>query len=244
MKVCPKCDNLFQEQTMACSRCQVHLIEISLPEAIKRSNVRSFQKAIIGGDTKELSDEHIQYHIRSFLGNRTLFLDFDIQKNRIKHGRKLKRFLIAPFNMTCVFNIPWLLFNIMSSNLFHLTHLGYCSRCNCKHIPGRHSQDQCDYNIEYFNILEDILNGQIVQRRSFYQTYALEQAYKKKPSAYTDLFCRKVRWEAFWDIVSITLSVLLWVFIVVFVAYPMAMMLTQKLMYIDSYEFGLPVTGG
>jgi len=53
-----------------------------------------------------------------------------------------------------------------------------------------------------------------------------------------------VRWEAFWDIVSITLSVLLWVFIVVFVAYPMAMMLTQKLMYIDSYEFGLPVTGG
>lgn len=228
---------------MACTHCQVHLIEVSLPEAIKRSHVRSFQKAITGSESKELPDEHIQYHIRSFLGNRTLFLDFDIQKQRIKHGRKLKRFLIAPFNMTCVFNIPWFIFNVLSSNFFHMTHLNYCGRCNCKHIPNHHSENECDYNIEYFHILEDILSGHIVQRRSFYQTYALEQAYKKKRSAYTDLFCRKVRWEAFWDITSITLSILFWVFIVVFVAYPMAMNLTQKLMQIDSYEFVLPAFG-
>ncbi len=225
---------------MACPKCQVRLLEISLPEAIKRSNVKSFQKAILGGDTQDLPDEHIQYHIRSFLGDRSLFLDFDIQKNRIKHGRKLKRFLIAPLNMTCVFNIPWLVFNILCSNIFHLTHLKYCQRCDCKYIPRKHSENECDYNIEYFHILTDILNGQIIHRRSFYQSYALEQTYKKKRSAYTDLFCRKVRWEAFWDIASITLSVLFWVFIIVFVAYPMALDLTQKLMHIDAYEFSLP----
>ncbi len=240
MKICPRCEKIFQSASIACTECHVYLIEISLPEILRRTDARSFQKNIHGGEMKTLPDEHIQYHIRSYLGNRSLFLDFDIQKNRVKHGPRLKRFFIAPINMTCVFNIPWFFFNLLNSNFFHLAHTRYCDRCDCKYIPGRHTEEECDYNIEYFNILEDILSGHIIDRRPLYQSYALEILHQKKRSAYVDLFCRKARWEAFWDITSITLSIMFWVFIVAYIAYPMFQILIQKLMYIDAYEFALP----
>lgn len=223
---------------MTCDACGIELKEVSLPQALDASNIKLLKKTISG---RNLTDEHIQYHIRSYLGNRSLFLDYDIQLNRMKHGPRLKRFLICKIDMTAVFNIPWLFFNIISSNLFHASYTHYCPRCNTKYIPGKHSLEECDYNIEYFNILEDILNGNILVHKPIYQHYALEKRRKGWRSAYHNLFCRTAKIEGLFDMLSITLSVLFWLFIAVYISWPFAKVAAEKLQNLDQYEFGLVV---
>jgi len=223
---------------MTCDACGIELKEVSLPQALDASNIKLLKKTISG---KNLTDEHIQYHIRSYLGNRSLFLDYDIQLNRMKHGPRLKRFLICDINMTAVFNIPWFIFNIISSNLFHAKYTKYCPRCNTKYIPDRHTMEECEYNIEYFNILEDILNGNILVHKPIYQQYAKEKKQKGWCSAYQNLFCRTAKIEAFFDMFSITLSVLFWLFITVYISWPFAKVTAEKLQNLDQYEFGLVV---
>jgi len=221
---------------MQCDACRIELNEVSLPQALEASNIKLLKKAISGTN---LTDEHIQYHIRSYLGNRSLFLDYDIQLNRMKHGPRRKRFLICKIDMTAAFNIPWFFFNIISSNLFHAAYTHYCPRCNTKYISGRHTIEDCDYNIEYFNILEDILNGNILVHKPIYQHYAAEKCQKGQRSAYQNLFCRTAKIEAFFDMFSITLSVLFWLFIAVYISWPFAKVTAEKLQNLDEYEFGL-----
>lgn len=243
MYICPKCKIFYQDQLHPCQKCQSPLAEVSLLEALQHTDNRFLKDSITGKDMHELPDSYKQYHIRSYLKNRSLFLDYDIQKNRMKHGPRLKRFLICQIDMTAVFNIPWFFFNIIASNLFHVQYTQYCPRCNTKHIPKKHSAEECDYNIEYFNILEDILNGTIVLHKPIYKYFAKQKEEKGWPSAYHDLFYRKVRVEAFWDMVSITLSVLFWLFITVYISWPFAKVTAFKLQHIDQYEFGLPIYG-
>ena len=237
MKICLKCGIYYQEQIMSCRKCGEKLREVSLQEALKITQQAAFKTRISG--KKELPDAYKQYHIRSYLGNRSLFLDYDLHKNRLKHGRGLKRFFIAPVNITSVLNLPWLLFNVITTNLFHMQYTEYCSRCQCKTIKGCHTPEECDYNIEYFIILDDILNGRIVDHKHIYEQYAREKRAHGIHSAYDDLFLRKVRWEAFWDILSIGLSVMFWLYIAVNVSFPMFKVLAQKLQQIEAYEVGL-----
>ncbi len=241
MYICPNCKIFYQDQLNPCQKCRSPLKEVSLLEALKHTDKRFLCDSIKGKDTHELPDAHKQYHIRSYLGNRSLFLDYDIQKNRMKHGPKLKRFLICKIDMTAVFNIPWFFFNVFTSNLFHLQYTQYCPRCNTKYIKGQHTPEECDYNIEYFSILEDILNGTIVLHKPIYKHFAEQKRQKGWRTAYDDLFFRKTQAEAFWDIASITLSVLFWLFITVYVSWPFAKTAVLKLQHLDQYEFGFPI---
>ena len=115
----------------------------------------------------------------------------------------------------------------------------YCPRCDAKHIKGRHDLKECDYNIEYFQILEDILSGHIVHSKSFFEQYADEKQKKGEKSAYDDLFRRPVQLEIFGDLISIGLSVMFWLYLVVYVSLPMFKVLLQKLQQIEAYEVGL-----
>jgi len=241
MKICPRCKIFFEDQLKPCPKCGTPLTEVTLLEALKHTDSRFLKDYIKGKEAAHLSDGHKQYHIRSYLSNRSLFLDYDIQKNRMKHGPRLKQFLICPVNMTAVFNIPWLFFNIISSNLFHMQYTQYCPRCNTKYQKGRHTPEECDYNIEYFNILEDILNGNIVLHQPIYKKYSEERKAIGQRSAYNDLFYRHARMEAFWDITSITLSVLFWLFIFVYISWPFAKVTVYQLQHLDQYEFALPI---
>ena len=241
MYICPQCKIFYQDQLQPCQRCQTPVEEVSLIDALKHTDKRFLRDYIKGKNAQQLPDEYKQYHIRSYLGNRSLFLDYDIQKNRMKHGPRLKRFLICKIDAMATFNLPWLFFNIISSNLFHITYTKYCPRCNTKYAPGKHTTEECDYNIEYFNILEDILNGTIVLHRPIYRYYARKKIEQGWKCAYNDLFSRRPRTEAFWDIVSITLSILFWLFIAVYISWPFAKVLTYQLQHLDQYEFTLPV---
>lgn len=117
MYICPKCKIFYQDQLHPCQKCQSPLAEVSLLEALQHTDNRFLKDSITGKDMHELPDSYKQYHIRSYLKNRSLFLDYDIQKNRMKHGPRLKRFLICQIDMTAVFNIPWF-FSILSPQIF------------------------------------------------------------------------------------------------------------------------------
>ena len=241
MKICPQCKIFYEDQLRPCPKCGTPLTEVSLLEALKLTDSRFLRDSIKGKNAAHLSDGYKQYHIRSYLGNRSLFLDYDIQKHRMQHGPRLKQFLISPVNMTAVFNIPWLFFNIITSNLFHIEYTQYCPRCNTKYQKGCHTPEECDYNIEYFNILEDILNGNIAPHRPIYEKYFEEKTAKGQRSAYHDLFLRNAKAEAFWDITSITLSILFWLFIAVYISWPFAKVAAYQLQHLDQYELALPM---
>lgn len=227
---------LFQESSRQCAVCGNLLKETSLKETLEITRKKSFKQRI-GTEDTETSDAYKQYFIRKYLGDGSLFLLYDLCKNRLKHGSKPERFFIQPVDFTALLNIPWFFFNIISTNMFHMQYISFCRRCNCKSIPAFHSPEECDYNIEYFNILDDILSGDIVDTKKIYEEHTKEKKLKGEKSAYNDLFNRKVRKEVFFDVLSIGLSVLFWLFIAVYVSYPMLQALMQKLEYLDAYEW-------
>jgi hypothetical protein len=237
MKICEKCKILLRHQVMACPECQGDIKEIALREALRFTEERALQQYMVGTDPDRLNFEHLQYHIRCYLANRSLFLDFDIYKNRLKRGRKSRCFFISPVNITTIINLPWFAFNLISSNLFHLENTAYCPRCDAKHIPGRHTRDECEYNIEYFSLLDDIASGRILKRRIIYQEFARNKKLCGERCAYHDLFCRSLRWEAFWDLLSIGSTVLFWLYVAVNISLPMAQIFIQKLQYWEAYEW-------
>ena len=240
MKICRECNVLYQQQVMSCQECKKDVEEISFGQVLELTQKVAFRKHIGGEDAHELTDPYKQYHIRSYLKDRSLFLEFDLYKNRLKHGNQLKRFFIAPINVTAVINLPWFFFNIVASNLFQMQHTKFCRRCNSKYIPGQHSTDDCDYNIEYFHILDDILSGEIVNHKAIYHAHFQEMKKKGSRSAYGDLFDRPVRWEGFLDLLSIGLSIAFWLYVAANISYPYFEVLMQKLNQIGAYELGLP----
>jgi|GEM_PF-531139 len=236
MRVCLSCHTFYRDQTRVCQHCDKRLLEISLTDAMEFSSRQSFEERIGGAEDHKLPDAYKQYHVRSYLQNRSLFLDFDLHKNRLKKSRRLKSFFITPLGLGSLFNLPWLLFNILSTNIFHLTYTEYCPRCDCKFVKGQHSQNDCDYNIQYFRILNDILSGRITTTKIIYEQYALENDKTHLKSAYHDLFDRKIRTETFWDFISIWLTVLFWVYIIVHISYPLAMTGLQKIQQYEMVE--------
>ena len=236
MRYCSKCAIFSQDYVKTCGKEDCQLKEVDLKKALELTRLQAF-KSLIGKES-EISDGYAQYHIRGYLGNRSLFLDFDLHKYRLKHGPRLKRFLITPVSFFSLFNLPWLVYNLIATNLFHMDHTQYCSRCGCKVKPP-HTQIDCDYNIEYFSILDDIISGRIIERKNFYQTLTDEKEKKGQPSAFNDLFKRPVKLEIFLDIVSITFSLFLWLYLSVLVCLPLIKSLIQQWQIIEASKFHL-----
>jgi len=223
---------------MSCQECGRVLEEISLQQALEHTRKNLLRKIAKKKDFKAL-DPQTQYIIASYFGDHSLFLFFDMNKNHMKYGKKVMRFFIQPINMTCVFNIPWFLFNVIYSNYFHFFYTSFCTTCQCKHIPGRHSAQECEYNLGYFHILRDVLNGNIIQTKKIYQKYFEKDKRQHRRNPYQDLCRRPVRTETFLDLLSIGFSVFLWIYLAVYVSFPMAKSLVQKLHDSDTYEWSL-----
>ncbi len=220
---------------MQCFHCEERLEEISFEEALRRTRKYLLQRDL--ARNRDISDDSKQYYIRHYLGNDSLFLLFDLYRNRLKHGRSPKRFLVQPVRVTAVFNLPWLFFNIIASNMFHFRYTAFCPQCNCKCVPGKHFKEECEYNKEYFQILDDILTGEIVEKKSYYQKRAYDLLRQGKQSAFADLFLRKRSRELILDFCSVGFSVFLWIYLIVYVGFPMFLVLVEKLLHIDMYEW-------
>ncbi|MDD3375115.1 MAG: hypothetical protein PHY73_05270 [Candidatus Omnitrophica bacterium] len=237
MKECLSCNVFYQESAMVCERCKKTLVEIDFKQALEHTR-KKFLKRFSGSKDVRIFDPHTQYIVGSYFKNHSLFLYFDLNRNQMKYGLEVKRFFIQPVNAIAFFNLPWVIFNFLYSNYFHFLYKGFCNQCHCKHRLGQHSKDECDYNIAYFHILRDVLNGDIVHTKRIYQQCA-ESADGEAGTrrAYLDLSRRHKKTEVFFDLLSIGFSVFLWIFLAVYVSFPMFKVLLQKIHLYDMYEW-------
>lgn len=223
---------------MVCERCASLLGEITFQEALARRRKKFLRRFTQQRDIRKI-DPPTQYVIASYFGNHSLFLFFDLNKNLMKYGPRRERFFVQPIHMTFVFNLPWFFFNVLYSNYFHFYYNNFCPRCYCKCAKGRHSLQECDYNIIYFQVLRDVLNGSILRTRHVYEKFSEEDRSHQRKNPYSDLSFRPMKAEIFFDILSISLSVLLWIYLAVYVSFPMVKVLMQKLEFYDAYEWSL-----
>jgi len=236
MKECLSCHTFFQESAMYCHGCGGCLREISLGEALEHTRKRFLRHFSENKDIK-IFDPHTQYVVSSYFNNHSLFLYFDLSKNQLKYGCNFDRFFIQPLNLTALINFPWLVFNLLYTNYFHLFYTDHCPVCNCKHVHGHHSQKECEYNVVYFQILCDVLNGDIIYTKKIYETYCREQQDMRTPNAFANLSQRNKGVEFTLDLLSISFSILVWMYLIVYVGFPMAKTLMFKLQFLDAYEW-------
>ncbi|HOD12541.1 MAG TPA: hypothetical protein PKO44_05570 [Candidatus Omnitrophota bacterium] len=238
MKECFACHIFYKESIMHCQCCGQILAEVSLAEALAHTRQR-FLRHFSEDKRIQGLDAHTKYVASSYFNNHSLFLYFDLNKNHMKYGPKFDRFFIQPINCTALINFPWLVFNVLYTNYFHYAYTDFCPRCHCKCRPKNHSKEECEYNSTYFQILRDIFNGDIIFTRSIYETHDRELRQKSLPSAFSDLSRRHKAVEISLDLLSIGLSVLFWIFVGVYVSFPMVKVLMQKMQFLDAYEWRL-----
>ncbi len=238
MKECSSCHIFFKESVMQCQGCGETLKEITLGEALEHTRKR-FLKHFSEDKSVHIFDPHTQYVVSSYFNNHSLFLYFDLSKNQLKYGRHFERFFIQPINLTAFINIPWFFYNLLYTNYFHFFYNRYCPVCNCKHLEGHHSQEECEYNKIYFQILCDVLNGDIVNTKKVYEEYYQENKNLQIPNAFANLSKRHKRAEFALDLLSISLSILAWMYVMVYVGFPMGKSLMLKLQFLDAYEWRL-----
>jgi hypothetical protein len=223
---------------MQCQQCGRVLKEVSLSEALEHTRQR-FLRHFSENKSIRALDAHTKYVVGSYFNNHSLFLYFDLNKNHMKYGQGFERFFIQPINCTALINFPWFVFNVLYTNYFHYAYKGFCVKCHCKHHTDHHPASECDYNVIYFQILRDIFNGDIIYTKSVYETYDKDCRLRGLPSAYSDLSRRNKFCEIALDLLSIGLSVLFWIFIGVYVSFPMVKVLMQKMQFLDAYEWRL-----
>ncbi len=236
MRECFSCRIFYQESARICSRCQEQLQEVTLSQALEHTRNKFLNRFSRQAKVKNLNS-HAHYVISSYFGNHSLFLFFDLNKNHMKYGPYFERFFIQPLNMTFVFNLPWFFFNVLYSNYFHIHYKDFCHRCYCKHPKGYHTTQECDYNIEYFYILRDVLNGSIVRTKKVYERLLVDDLKSGKKNPYADLYKRPIKLEVFFDLISISFSIFLWLYFTAYISFPMVKVLAQILQIPDAYEW-------
>ncbi len=239
MKECPSCHIFYKDFILTCPQCHLELKGISLRKALERRRRRSFRQ-FGGSQDFKILDLNAQYIIESYFKDHSLFLHFELNKNQMRYSEKFERFFIQPINLVAVFNIPWFIFNIIYSSYFYLSYRNFCQKCHCKYLSAVHSQEECDYNIAYFNILCDVLNGDITDTKKVYEQCSQgEGGERESRLAYQKLNYRHKKAEIFFDLFSILLSVMFWIYICLCVSLPMVKVLLQKLYFYKAYEWKL-----
>jgi len=212
---------------MYCSHCGSDLVDISMEEALEHTRKR-FVRRYVQGKSIGYVDRHMHYIFASYFRDKSLTMIHRVNKNHLKYGREYDRFLIRPFNLSDLLNLPWLLFNLLDSNLFHMRYDSYCPECDCKYIAGTHTPEKCRYNQMFFNILKDALSGDIVHTKKIYEVQMLADRKTKISNAFADM---QPRWRALHvlvDFASVAVSVLVWTVILVYAFMPVIVFLLRK----------------
>jgi len=226
MRECPKC-HVFISTGMCCSHCGADLVDISMEEALKHTRKRFIRRYVQGKNIGHV-DRHMQYIFASYFGDKSLTMIHRINKNLLKYGREYDRFLIRPFNLSDLFNLPWLIYNLLDSNFFHMRYDSYCSECDCKYIAGTHTPEKCQYNQMFFNILKDALSGEIVYTKKIYELRSIEDRKKGVHNAFADMQPKWRPLHIFVDFLSVAVSVFAWTVVLVYVFLPVIIFLLRK----------------
>ena len=236
MKKCIRCDVVFYLNERArCLYCDTLLV------ATETDDPAQLRKGFY--NEERLEGEHpfvrwllkdrgmerhgrMQFMIGSYFRVRTLKFMYSFSRNELKVNKDFKRFLVQPLSMMSFLTIPWVIWNVLDSVMIRFFYNTHCDRCNWKfkkYVSGqKHDREECDYNLEYSSLIEDILNGRILQTAPRFKRQAYRKVTSGKRSAYHDLFHSKKKSDELMDVLCIWFSLLLLLIVGVISFFPVA----------------------
>jgi len=166
----------------------------------------------------------LQFIVASYFRTRTFHFMYVFSRNDLKMGAVFDRTFVQPLNMTSLLLLPWLLVNIIDSVLFRLFYTKYCPVCGWKFYKteanGEHQHRECEYNREYKEVIQAILDGTIIRSEIHFKRLGLMKQKTGRRSAYWDMCARKELSSAVLDITCIWFSICLWILWVVVIVFP------------------------
>ena len=164
------------------------------------------------------------YIIGSYFRTRTFYSTYFLCRNDLKIGADYPRFLVRPIDIATFLALPWFLVNIYDSIVFRFLYIGFCQKCGYKYHPERrivgHKKEECDYYQEYTSVIHDIMTGNIVKTEDDHLKRANEKYVQGKRSAYVDLCSQKNGFSAFLDIMTVWVTVCLYLYLIVRLSFP------------------------
>ncbi len=236
MKKCTRCNVVFYlNERLRCLYCDTRLITTDTDDPAK------LRKNVVQADRLEgehpfvrwlLKDRGIERHgrmqfmIGSYFRVRTFKFMYNFSRNEMRMNKDFKRILIQPLSIMSFLTIPWVIWNFIDSMAIRFLYNAHCERCNWKYkkyVSGqKHQRDECEYCLEYSALMEDVLNGRIIQTEPRFKRQAYRKVTAGKKSAYRDLFALKSQVDSFLDVTSIWFSLLILLFLGVLLFFPVA----------------------
>ncbi len=216
MLKCINCQLVFHNgYLLKCPSCNGNLTQASALEA-QGATPAKFQGSVDLGK--------LIHFVGSYFQAKSFTFQYSLSRCELKIGRGFSRFFVYPLDLGFLVRLPWLLVNIFDSLFFRFIYKGFCEKCGWKYpkLTGglAHDSDECDYHKEYTAILSSIVSGKISYDAQTFKAYAEKKRLAGKKSAWYDLLHRNQNFELSVDLISLLLSIGLFVFGVVRLAMP------------------------
>jgi len=200
MRKCPRCQIVYQStERLNCLYCDATLISVQLEDALRLQ-----EEDFVKGRSDFLDN---YFRIRSFT------FSYIFHRNQLRMGQKFERFFVEPLGFSYLIKIPWIIINCVDSVMIHLAYQGYCPQCGWKHKRmsgvGDHSKEECEYNKEYVLLLKEIVTGGLIRDENKYKKEAVLKVQAGQRNAYNTLCSRRTALEYGMDILSILISMAL-----------------------------------
>lgn len=233
MKECPRCKITFHLNDRShCLYCDTLLTSVDEDQTRLKDKVDVGMLGIaVEPVLQQVVHEHgieahtrLQFIIASYFRTRTFHFMYAFSRNNFKMGPTFDRLLIQPFHMASLLLLPWMFVNILDSVLCRFLYIKYCPKCGWKfykiELSGEHDHLECEYNREYREVVQAILDGSIIYEEATFKRLGLMKRNAGRKSAYWDLCARKEFFSSVLDVTCIWFSICLWILLVVALTFP------------------------
>ena len=248
MKKCIKCKITFHfDDRVRCLYCNALLMQAERDDTLDVEDIlakdgfdseKFILKQIIR-DRKLNAYGRKEFIVGSYFRTRKFHFLYFFSRHEFMIGRKFKRLLVQPLDMSWFLKLPWIAVDLVDTLFIRLFYNSYCEKCNWK-FPGfgskHHDKVSCEYSKEYSFVIEDILSGKIVKNEKEYADNAKIKIAAKKKSAYHDLCKEQYAFSGVIDFFCVWISVCIFIFIIVKFISPVLSSASQM---IDSFGQGM-----
>ncbi|MCB9756825.1 MAG: hypothetical protein H6753_00195 [Candidatus Omnitrophica bacterium] len=239
MKKCNRCKIVFHNnERQRCLYCDTNLLLVERDDTLGFRDDKDFDPNLVGSDIKrevsvlkkvlldwEMSEYlRSQYVIGTYFKVRTFKFLYLFSRNHYKMGRDYKRLLVQPLNLTSFLMIPWVVIDVIDSLYIRMSYNAYCTKCGWKfrqvHATQYHNAAECEYNLEYSRIVNEILSGNVNKTEGLIKESAYRKVKAGKRSAYKDLCSRRSEMGWIFDVLCVWLSILILMVLVIATMFP------------------------
>lgn len=234
MRECFRCKITFHlDDRLRCLYCDTILTETNNDQAdLDKPSDSGIMDSVSQPVIQKVIHDHgveahtrLQFIVSSYFRTRTLHFMYAFSRNDFKMGPEFKRELIQSFHVTSLLMLPWILLNLLDSFFCRFLYTKYCSKCEWKFYktqPGcmEHEHEECEYNREYKEVVDSILDGSIMQSESTFKQLGMMKRNAGRRSAYWDLCFGKEFFSSLLDVVCIWFSICIWTMLIVALFFP------------------------